>query len=220
MTGIIMYFYKRYRHLQLAGIAIRIIGEGLNYMTHDAKYQSDAMFIIAKTLISMGAGVIMTTTAVAAPATVPHRDLASSMAVLHMVSQLGGSFAGSISASVWNTRVPANLKKYLPNVSQKDRDAIFGNIRRARRAEPHDLVTKAYSESMKPLLIGAIVTSVVAFLVSLFSKDMILTRSHNDIETHKEVYLRDKDEVTDEAIREKVEIAEGRAKMEMTGKAQ
>lgn len=220
MTGVVLYYVKRYRYVQLVGIAIRIIGEGLNYMTWDSKYQSDANFIVAKIIISMGAGIIMTTTAVAAPATVPHRDLASSMAILHMVSQLGGSFAGSISASVWNTNVPANLKKYLPDLTQKERDDIFGNIRRARRSQPHDLITRAYSEAMRPLLIGAICTSVVAFLVSLFSKEMLLTRSHNDIERHKTVRLRNKDEVTDDAIREKVEVAETRARIEMSGKAQ
>lgn len=177
-------------------------------------------FIIGKTIISMGAGIIMTTTAVAAPASVPHRDLASSMAILHMVSQLGGSFAGSISASAWNRNVPANLKKYLPELTQAERDKIFGNIRLARRSQPHDLINRAYTEAMRPLLIAAICSSVLAFFVSFFSKEMALTSAHNDIERHKEVRLRSKDEVSDEAVREQVEMAEARAKMEMSGKAQ
>jgi hypothetical protein len=168
----------------------------------------------------MGAGFIMTTTAVAAPATVPHRDLAVAMAVLHMVPQLGGSFAGSISASVWNSKVPANLKKYLPELSDRDRERVFGSIPRARRQQPHDLVNLAYSEAMRPLFIAAIVSSCLAFVIAIFAKEMDLNRNHNIVETHKEVRLRNKDEVTDEAILEKVEIAENKARMELSSKAQ
>ncbi|BEI81736.1 hypothetical protein CcaverHIS002_0208960 [Cutaneotrichosporon cavernicola] len=220
IAGFLLYWTKRYKYIQLAGIAIRIIGEGLNYMTWQSNHQSDAMLIVAKTIISMGAGFIMTTTAVAAPATVPHRDLAVAMAVLHMVPQLGGSFAGSISASVWNSQVPANLKRYLPELSDKERANVFGFIRRARRQEPHDLVNRAYSEAMRPLFIAAIVSSCVAFIISLFAKEMELNSNHNNVEKHKEIYLRNKDEVTDEAILEKVEAAENKARIEMSNKGQ
>jgi hypothetical protein len=220
IAGFLLYWTKRYKYIQLAGIAIRVIGEALNYMTWNAKYQSDAWLIVSKTIISMGAGFIMTTTAVAAPATVPHRDLAVAMAVLHMVPQLGGSFAGSISASVWNSKVPANLKKYLPELSDRDRERVFGSIPRARRQQPHDLVNLAYSEAMRPLFIAAIVSSCLAFVIAIFAKEMDLNRNHNIVETHKEVRLRNKDEVTDEAILEKVEIAENKARMELSSKAQ
>ncbi|GMK54164.1 hypothetical protein CspeluHIS016_0107500 [Cutaneotrichosporon spelunceum] len=220
MAGFLLYFTKRYKYIQLAGIGIRVIGEGLNYMTWQSNHQSDAMLIVAKTIISMGAGIIMTTTAVAAPATVPHRDLAVAMAVLHMVPQLGGSFAGSISASIWNNQVPANLKRYLPELSDKERARVFGNIRSARRQQPHDLVNRAYSEAMRPLFIAAVVSSCVAFVIALFAKEMNLNRRHNIVEEHKEVYLRNKDEVTDQAILEKVEIAENKVRIELSSKGQ
>lgn len=214
-TGFILYKTRKYKTIQLVGIAIRCLGEGLNYMTSKPQYQTDAMFVMAKLLISMGAGVIVCTTAVAAPSSVPHADMASALAVLHMISQLGGSVAGSISASVWNRQVPANLKKYLPDMPQSERDLLFKNIRKARRTQPHDMVTRAYSEAMRPLLIAAICTTCLAFIVSFFSKEMHLGQGHNAVELHKEVRIRDKNEVTDEAILEHVREAEDKARTEL-----
>lgn len=214
LTGLALYFTRRYKWVQLLGVIIRTVGEGVNYYGC-TRNNSDGVLIAAKIMISMGAGMIVTTTAVAAPASVPHADLACAMAILHMVGQLAGSVAGSISASVWNTRVPANLAKYLPDTDAKTRAAIFGSIRRARRTEPHDLVVRAYSEGIQPLLAAAIGVSACAIIVTMFTQEIKLGKSHNAVETHKEIRLLNKQEASDEAIKERVQAAEARARVEM-----
>lgn len=213
MAGVLMRFTHRYRYIQLSGLIIRLIGEGLNY--YSMYNQRDVVFVMAKLMISCGAGFIITTTAVAAPASVPHRDLAGAMSVLHMIAQIAGSIAGSISASIWNSNVPKNLAKYLPELSEATRARVFGSVRLARRQEPHDLVVRAYTEAMRPMMIIACCTTGVALILSLFIKDMKLGRAHNDIERHKEVRMRTKEETDSDILREKVEAAEAQARVEV-----
>ena len=212
-TGVVMYFTKKYRHVQIIGLSIRAIGEGINY--YAASNRKDVTFIMAKILISCGAGMIVTTTAVAAPASAPHRDMAGAMCILHMVAQVTGSIANSISASVWNSRVPKALAKYLPDVSEAERELIFGNIRRARRTLPHAAVYDAYTEGIRPLLAAAIGTTILALALACFIPEMKLDRRHNNIENHKIVRMHSKHEVTDEAIKEQVAKAEERARNEV-----
>lgn len=212
-----MRFTHRYRYIQIAGLVIRSVGEGINYYAamHD---QRDVTLVWGKILVSCGAGMIVTTTAVAAPASAPHKDLAGAMSVLHMISEISGSVANSISASVWNSQVTQNLAKYLPDISEAERKRIFGNISAARRYLPHDKVNLAYTMAMKPLLAAAIGTTVLALLISIFAQEMVLDRRHNDIEDHKIVRFRNKDEVTEDAILAQVEKAEERARHELACK--
>ncbi|KAL1408575.1 hypothetical protein Q8F55_005388 [Vanrija albida] len=218
ITGLAMRFTHKYRYIQLFGIVVRCIGEGLNFMTASPSHQGDGNFVAAKIIIGAGAGIVVCTTAVGAPASVPHADLAIAMSILHMVAQLGGSVAGAISATVWNTNVPRNLKKYLPNTDQATRDKIFGNIRLARRTKPHDMVVRAYSEAIRPLLIIAICTSVLAFFISLFGKEIYLDKSHNDVERHKIIEIKKTSETTDAIIEQKVKEAEERAAAQLQEK--
>ncbi|EJT47844.1 hypothetical protein A1Q1_03305 [Trichosporon asahii var. asahii CBS 2479] len=212
-AGVLMRFTHRYRYIQMSGLIIRLVGEGLNY--YSLSNQSDVVLVMAKLMISCGAGFIITTTAVAAPASVPHKDMAGAMSILHMVAQLAGSIAGSISASIWNSNVPKNLEKYLPELSDSARAKVFGSVRLARRQEPHDMVVRAYTEAYRPMMIIAICTTGVALILSLFIKDMNLGRAHNDVERHKEVRMRTKSETDSEILREKVEAAEAQARTEV-----
>jgi MFS family permease len=210
VAGCIMYLTKRYKTLQMVGLVIRLIGEGINFMTVNGN-QNDATFIMARILISCGAGFIVTTTAVAAPASAPHTDLAGAMCVLHMFAQVAGSIAGSIAASVWNSSVPRNLKKYLPELTDKQRTTMFGSIGAAQRQLPHEAVNRAYTEAMRPLLAVAIATTGVALILSWWTVEIPLGRSHNIVETHKVVRVRGKFEVADEVVRKNADQAEAAA---------
>lgn len=68
---------------------------------------------------------------------------------------------------------------------------------------------------MRPMLAAAIGTTLLAFFVSLTTKDMHLGRNHNNAEPDKIVRMRGKDEVTDEAIGEKVREAEDKARADL-----
>jgi hypothetical protein len=217
ITGLLMRFTHRYRWIQISGLVIRSVGEGLNYYAavHD---QRDVTIVWAKILISCGAGMIVTTTAVAAPASAPHKDLAGAMSVLHMIAEISGSVGNSISASVWNTKVPRALKKYLPDLTDEERAKIFANIGTARRYVSREAINHAYTDAMKPLLAAAIGTTLCALLITVFAQEMVLDRRHNDIENHKIVRFRNKDEVTDEAIAAQVAVAEEKARREIETK--
>jgi MFS family permease len=192
-----------------------ISGEGINFLAVNGN-QKDVTLIMSRVLCSIGGAITVTSTQVAAQGSVPHTDMALAMAVLSLWTSMGGSIASAISAAVWTKQVPANLEKYLGEYyNATERAEIFGSILVARAAEPHHLVNQAYTESLRGLYIGALVTSMLALVAGMLTKEFILGAAHNTIETNKEIRFRSKEEVSDEAIAQKVAEAEAKALREL-----
>ena len=63
--------------------------------------------------------------------------------------------------AIWTHLMPQNLAKYLPDVSQADRDTLFGSIITIGALDPSDPVRQgavnAYSDTMRILIIVALV---------------------------------------------------------------
>lgn len=170
---------------------------------------------MSRVLCSIGGAITVTSTQVAAQGSVAHADMALAMAILSLWTSLGGSIASAISAAVWNHQVPMRLERYVGDVyNATERAEIFGSIVVARAAEPHDLINKAYTESLRGLYIGALVTSMLALIAGCLTKEFFLGAAHNTVETNKEIRMRSEAEVADEVISEKVREVEERLRRE------
>ncbi|KAG5641857.1 hypothetical protein DXG03_004097 [Asterophora parasitica] len=213
--GLIQRVTHRYKALQLTGLAIRLIGEGINFLAVNGNH-SDAVLVTSRVLISMGGGISVTSTTVAAQGSVPHADMALAMAVLSLWTQLGGSIASAISAAVWDAQVPRNLEKYVGHIyNATERAQIFGSILVARAAEPHDLIDKAYTESLRGIYLGALITCFLSLCAGFLTKEFVLGDTHNTIELNKEVKIRSADEVDEKIIAEKARAVEDRIRREV-----
>ncbi len=135
------------------------------------------------------------------------------MAILSLCTQLGGSIASAISGAVWNKQVPMRLERYLGDLyNETQRAEIFGSILVARATEPHDLVTRAYTESLRGLFLAALVVSFLALVAGCLTVDFYLGKAHNTVETHKEITFRSAEETSDEAIAARAREAEEKAR--------
>ncbi|KAL1742280.1 hypothetical protein HDZ31DRAFT_75610 [Schizophyllum fasciatum] len=209
IAGAIQRVTHRYKYLQLSGLCIRAIGQGIQL--YAIKNPSTVVLVMAQVVSCLGGSFSVVGSQVAVQASVPHQDMALAAAILSLWTGIGGGIGSAISASVWNDKVPANLAKYIGSTHNGTEIAeIFGSIIVARAAEPHDLVVKAYGDSIRPLFIGALVLSIVPILAGCYTTNFYLGTQHNAIET-KEIKILSADETTEEAIREKAKAAEAKA---------
>lgn len=215
-AGLIQRYTHRYKALQLTGLVIRVVGEGINFLAVNGN-QKDVTLVFARILCSLGGAISVISTQVASQGSVAHADMALAMAVLSLWTSLGGSIASAISGAVWNKQVPLHLEKYVGEYfNATERAEIFGSILVARAAEPHDLINRAYTESLRGLYIGALITSMLALIAGLLTKEFYLGQAHNTVEPHKEVVMRDG--VSDDAIAAEAQKVEEKVLHELEGR--
>ena len=122
---------------------------------------------------------------VGAQASVTHKYVAMVTAVVLMITELGGAIGSAVGASfslffsprllnhfahrtrlsaagaIWTQLMPQNLAKYLPNVSEEERETLFGSIVSIVSLDPSDPIRQgaisAYSDTMRVLIIVALV---------------------------------------------------------------
>jgi MFS family permease len=99
------------------------------------------ILVISRIFIGIGGGITIISTQVASQGSVPHSDLAISIAILSLLSSVGGAVGSAIAASIWNKRVPRELEARLGGMYDTTELAdIFGSIVVARLTEPRDIV--------------------------------------------------------------------------------
>ncbi|KAL1412987.1 hypothetical protein Q8F55_000736 [Vanrija albida] len=182
LSGAVQRLTRRNKPLLLAGLAIRVVGEGVQFLTVNGN-SSDVAVVFSRVLIGLGGACQYTATQVAVQACVPHADMAAALALQALATYIGSSVAGAVSAAVWNAQVPARLEKYLGDrYDAAQRATIFGSIIAARAAEPHALVVRAYTESLRPLFAAALALAGVTFFLGFVIDDIVLGDTHNAVE--------------------------------------
>jgi hypothetical protein len=69
--------------------------------------------------------------------------MALAISLLSLWTSVGGGIGSAIAAAIWNSKLPANLDKYLGDQLNSTEIAdIYGSIIVARLAEPRDLVIR------------------------------------------------------------------------------
>ncbi|KAI1784015.1 MFS general substrate transporter [Ganoderma leucocontextum] len=186
--GIIMRFTQRYKAripLLVIGLCIRLLGVSL--MIHSrGTHSSDAELVMTQVLQGLGGGFAAICSGVGAQASVPHADVAMVIAIVLLWTEIGAGVGGSIAGAIWSGIMPEKLGEYLPGLSQEERDVLFGDIT-AVRARPMDDpvrlgVIGAYSDTMKVMLILAMVLSVIPLVLSVFMPNWYLGDQQNAVE--------------------------------------
>lgn len=141
--------------------------------------------------------------------------------MLNLWTQIGGAISSAISASVWTERLPAKLEEHLGGIYDATTlSEIFGSITVARAIPERELIRTAYSEAFQPLLLAALLTSFVGLAFGFTVKDYKLGENHNDVETHKIMRMRNKEEVDENVIATRVKIVEEKIAQETLGQRQ
>ncbi|PWN41064.1 MFS general substrate transporter [Ceraceosorus guamensis] len=183
-AGVLLRITHRYKYLQVFGLTIRLVGNGVALWARGAN-ANNAALIWVQILIALGGSCSVVGTRVASQASVPHQDLASVIALLSLWSKLGSSVGSAIAGAVW----AGTMRDYMreegvpPNLI----NSLYGSVKNARKNYPledpiRQSVIRAYNRTVYPLFLAATIVSVVPLLAGLFMPNYYLGKSHNKIE--------------------------------------
>ncbi|KAJ7624500.1 major facilitator superfamily domain-containing protein [Roridomyces roridus] len=188
-VGIVHRVTHRYKYLQLTGLGIRIIGQGLIFLASNGN-KSDAVLVMSQILTSLGGACSVMGSQVASQASVPHQDLALVISLLSLWTSVGGGIGSAIAAAIWDNQLPKNLDKYVGNtLNATQRAEIFGSITVARDSEPRAEIIKAYDATARAMFLPALVLSCLPLLAGLLTTNFYLGNTQNAVED-KEVRVR------------------------------
>ncbi|KAK0468474.1 drug:h+ antiporter [Desarmillaria tabescens] len=185
LCGLAMRFLHRYKLLLVVGLAIRLLGVGLMIHSRGAN-ASDVEIVWTQIIQSIGGSMAAITIQTAAQASVSHKDVATVTAMVLLLTEIGGAIGNAVAGAIWTNLMPGKLLKYLPNISQDERDALYFSITTvasyARGTEIREGAVSAYGDVMKIMLIVATVMSVIPLIISLFMPDWHLGEKQNAVD--------------------------------------
>ncbi|KAJ3464739.1 hypothetical protein MRS44_009525 [Fusarium solani] len=159
-VGILMRLTDRYKWLAMAMLPLQILMTGLmiKFRMPDTHV---GYVIMCEVLGSVAGGTFVMIEQIAVMASVPHRDVAVGIALLNLITSVGGAIGQSISGAIWTNLMPSKLSKYLPEELQADALTIYGDITQQLAfpwgSPERDAIVKAYGETQKVMLIASVV---------------------------------------------------------------
>ncbi|KAJ4252893.1 hypothetical protein NW762_010799 [Fusarium torreyae] len=158
-VGILLRITDRYKWLAMAMLPLQMLMTGLmiKFRMPDTPI---GYVIMCEVLGSVAGGTFVMIEQIAVMASVPHRDVAVGIAMLSLVTSVGGAIGQSISGAIWTNLMPSKLAKYLPEELQPNALVIYGDITQ-QLAYPwgspeRDAIIKAYGETQKVMLIASV----------------------------------------------------------------
>ncbi|KAJ7063498.1 major facilitator superfamily domain-containing protein [Mycena amicta] len=177
LTGIYMHRYRRYKSLLVLGLIVRLLGVVLMFR---ARQPNGSTFdlIVSQVLQGMGGGVASLSIHVSSQASVAPADVAMCTAVVLLITEFGAAGGGAMAGAIWSHQMPEHLARYLPALSQAERDVLLGSITEAASKPLGDPVREgviyAYSDVMKSMVFAASIVSIIPILVALGMPDWYL----------------------------------------------
>ncbi|KAK1659163.1 siderophore iron transporter [Colletotrichum godetiae] len=180
-VGLLMRFTNRYKWLGLAAVPVQLLSTGL-MIKFRMPHTSVGLVIMCEVLGALAGGTIVMVEQIAVMSSVPHRDVAVGLALLSMVTSVGGAIGSSISGAIWTNLMPSKLEKYLPNELKGEALLIYGDLTRQLSHEwgtpERDAIVLAYGETQKIMIIASLVALAGPILwVSLMKNHKLSEKS-------------------------------------------
>ncbi|GKT50120.1 MFS siderochrome iron transporter 1 [Colletotrichum spaethianum] len=180
-VGLLMRYTDRYKWLGLVAVPLQIFSTGLmiKFRMPDT---SVSLVIMCEVLGSLAGGTIVMVEQIAVMASVPHRDVAIGLALLAMITSVGGAIGSSISGAIWTNLMPSKLADYLPDELKGEALLIYGDLTRQLSYEwgtpERDAIVLAYGETQKIMIIASLVALAGPIVwVSLMKNHKLSERS-------------------------------------------
>lgn len=123
-----------------------------------------AVLIVVEVFGAMASAMLYNVEQVAIMIAVPHEQVAVSIALLNVITAVGGAIGQSISATIWAQMVPRKIAEYLPLAPPAEVARLYGDIN-AQLASPWDsperqAVVRAFADTQKTMVIFGTCTLV------------------------------------------------------------
>ncbi|KAF3046950.1 hypothetical protein E8E12_009159 [Didymella heteroderae] len=188
VVSLIIKWTGHYKYFVTAGAAIYIVGFGimLAYRNEDASTWS---IIGNQIAIGIGGGFLNVPAQLGVQASASHQQVAAATTVFLTILEIGGAVGSAVSGAIWTTYVPRKLQQYLPPDLASNYATIYsdGTVAANYTLYPHGTperiaINRAYQETMRYMLIGAICAAVPILPLSLCMKNYKLDQMKQPVE--------------------------------------
>ena len=126
-VGILIRKTGYYRWLLFVAVPLYIFGQGL--MIHFRQPNSEIGFIVmCQIFVSIGGAIFIIVQQISILAAADHQHVAAVLALLYVVDNVGGAVGNTISGTIWTNTFYKALKRYLPDVSRTELQAIYDGL--------------------------------------------------------------------------------------------
>ncbi|KZO99452.1 MFS general substrate transporter [Calocera viscosa TUFC12733] len=197
----------RYKWTLTAALCVRLLGVGL--MFYAREHNGIAALVLTQVIQGAGGGIAAVASQVASQGAVPHQgtfslplpccaayadtrvDVAVATAAVLLSAELGGVVGTAVAGAIWRTSLPGHLTDALASVGFTNSTYItlqVGNPMLAQSSYPslsdpvREAIHTGYSETMRIMLIPAIVLAIIPIASSVFMRNFALTDLQNVVE--------------------------------------
>lgn len=139
---------------------------------------SIGLVIMCEVFSSLSASAFLPLEQAAIMTVVEQRDLSASLALLGVVTSIGGAVGQAISGAIWTNTLPSRLAQYLPDELKGDAALIYGDLTVQLGYEwgsaGREAIVRAYGDTQKYMLIASVAAAVGSLVWVCLLKDHTL----------------------------------------------
>jgi len=186
VVSLFIKYTAHYKYYVTAGAAVYLVGMGLMlaYRNQDA---STATLVGTQIAVGIGGGWLNVPVQLGVQASASHQQVAAATTVWLTILEVGGAVGAAISGAIWSTYVPQKLQLYLPA------DVPYGDIYQSilvsgdytlypAGSPTRIAINRAYQETMRYLLIGALCAAAPILPLTFFLKNYKLDEMEQPVE--------------------------------------
>ncbi|GAA5873307.1 hypothetical protein JCM8547_007065 [Rhodosporidiobolus lusitaniae] len=182
LAGVIQYYTRRYKFLQIAGLALKIVGYGL--LVDRNGVHDTARLVLSQVFTGIGGSFSVVGSQVGSQASVPHQDVALAISLLQLWTAVGAGVGQAVAVAVWSNRMPGNLAHYMPaSVNSTQIETFFSDITTIKEYDYSSPIRqgaiKAYEATVFPLWAGALGLSFIPLICACFQSNFYLGDAQN-----------------------------------------
>ncbi|KAL4736978.1 major facilitator superfamily domain-containing protein [Aspergillus similis] len=181
-TGLLMYRYRTYKWIGVAGAVIRMVGYGVMVRLRTNESSIAELFVV-QLVQGLGSGIIETIIIVAAQISVPHAELAQVTSLVMLGTFLGNGIGSAVAGAIYTGQLRNRLRVHLgTNVSEEQLTRLYNSITGTLPdwgTAERTAVNQAYSDVMGYITIAALAFAVPIVILTLLLPNKKLGDGHN-----------------------------------------
>ena len=177
IVSLIIKYTAHYKYYVTFGGLVYLMGMGL-MLAYRTEHASTGTLVGTQIAIGIGGGFLNVPVQLGVQASASHQQVAAATTVWLTLLEVGGAVGSAISGAIWSTYIPSKLQQYLPADQTADYIKIYASILVSSdytlypAGSPARIaINRAYQETMRYLLIGALCCATPIVPLSFFLKN-------------------------------------------------
>ncbi|EPS38164.1 hypothetical protein H072_8072 [Dactylellina haptotyla CBS 200.50] len=184
IISFIIKYTGHYKYFVIAGGLIYILGFGL-MLRYRVEGSTRTQIVINQVLVGLGGGFLNVPAQLGVQSVVPHQDVGLATALFLTSISVGQAIGSAISGAIWTNNLLPKLNQYLPEEVKVNATLIYSDFTHASSYPPGSparlAINKSYQETMRLMLIGALVSAVPIIFLTLLMENVDLKKQEQNI---------------------------------------